>query len=417
MMILLIEFLQTHFGLKIPAVFTYYSTRMMLAAVTSLIICIFLGPRFIKKLYELKIGQSIRTDECPLLGHLHEKKKDTPTMGGALILASMLVSLFLWMDLSHVFTIILLLTTLALGFLGARDDYLKLKYKNPKGLSAKKKFGFQILFSGLLALYLLSPAVSEFVHQGGILTAPVIKEQTVYKVSLDPEATGGVASQTALTATPLALKDYASRLYIPFFKEPLLVFSGIFTLLAGVFIVFVITGSSNAVNLTDGLDGLAAGCLIMVAACLAFIAFVSNNIDIAGYLNILYIEGSGEIAIFLSAFIGACLGFLWYNGHPAQVFMGDTGSLALGGIIGVSAVLLKRELLLAIIGGIFVAEAMSVILQVLSYRYRNKKRIFLIAPLHHHFEYKGWAETKVVIRFWIIGLLLAIIGIASLKFQ
>lgn len=183
------------------------------------------------------------------------------------------------------------------------------------------------------------------------------------------------------------------------------------------FFFFVITGSSNAVNLTDGLDGLAAGSLIMVAGSLGIVAFVSNHQDLARYLNILYIEGSGEIAIYLCAMIGACLGFLWYNGYPAQVFMGDTGSLTLGGIIGVSAVLLKREFLLGIVGGIFVAEALSVILQVASYRFRNKKRIFLIAPLHHHFEYKGWPETKVVIRFWIVGLIFAIIGIASLRFQ
>jgi phospho-N-acetylmuramoyl-pentapeptide-transferase len=179
----------------------------------------------------------------------------------------------------------------------------------------------------------------------------------------------------------------------------------------------VITGSSNAANLTDGLDGLLAGCLVTAAGSLCLIAFVSNHVDIARYLNILYIEGSGEIAIYLCALIGASLGFLWYNSYPAQVFMGDTGSLTLGGILGVSAVLLRREFLLGIVGGIFVAEALSVILQVASYRLRNKKRIFLCAPLHHHFEYKGWPETKVVIRFWIMSLLFAIIGIASLKFQ
>jgi len=181
--------------------------------------------------------------------------------------------------------------------------------------------------------------------------------------------------------------------------------------------MFVVTGASNAVNLTDGLDGLAAGCLMMVATCLALFAFLSNHVLLASYLNILYIEGSGEIAIYLSALVGACIGFLWYNGHPAQMFMGDTGSLALGGIIGVTAVLLKREMLLGIVGGVFVAEALSVILQVGSYKLRNKKRIFLCTPLHHHFEYKGWPETKVVTRFWIVGLLLAMLGVASLKFQ
>lgn len=397
MIYLILEALQNYFNAKIPTVFTYTSTRMMLAALTSLLISIFLGPAFIKKLYELKIGQSIRTEECPLLGHLHEKKKDTPTMGGVLILFAMLVSMALWMDLRHVFTLILLVTTLFLGFVGGRDDYLKLKYKNPKGLSGKKKLFFQAILGAIIAAYLLIPSLSSTLQIGNWFNPPVIK---------DP---GG--------AKALSLQEYASRLYIPFFKDPVLIFSGIFMVLSALFIMFVVTGTSNGVNLTDGLDGLAAGCLLLVALCLGFIAFVSNNIDIASYLNILYIEGSGEIAIYLSAFAGACLGFLWYNGYPAQVFMGDTGSLSLGGIIGVSAILLRREMLLGIVGGIFVVEALSVIIQVASFKFRNKKRVFLIAPLHHHFEYKGWPETKVVLRFWIIGLLLAIVGLASLKFQ
>lgn len=395
-MILLMMDLLREWGIKLPAVFTYFSTRMMLAAATSLLLSIFLGPMFIRKLYELKIGQPIRKDECPLLGQLHEKKENTPTMGGILILFSMVVSLFLWMDLTHVFTLILLGTTVFFGLIGGRDDYLKLKYKNSKGMSARRKLLFQGLFSCLVAAYFVFPAFSEFIHMGDWFQAPVIKEHG---------------------STVLSLQEFASRIYMPFFKEPVLIFSGISLALIALFTFFVVAGSSNAVNLTDGLDGLAAGCLIMVALCLALIAFVSNNHEIANYLHILYIEGSGEIAIYLSAFVGACLGFLWYNGHPAQVFMGDTGSLTLGAIIGVSAVLLKREFLLGIIGGIFVVEAISVILQVISFRYRNKKRIFLCAPLHHHFEYMGWAETKVVIRFWIIGLLLCLIGLASLKFQ
>jgi len=291
-----------------------------------------------------------------------------------------------------------------------------LKYKNPKGLSGKKKLLFQFLLSGLVAVYLLSPTVAQSVQMGKWFAPPVVKEQASSKVRWGPFV---VKQELQTNPVPkiITLKDYASRIYLPFIKDHWLVLSGMLSLIAAFFIMFVITGSSNAANLTDGLDGLAAGCLIIVAGCLAFIAFVSNHIDLAGYLNILYIEGSGEIAIYLSASIGACLGFLWYNSHPAQVFMGDTGSLALGGIIGVSAVLLKRELLLGLIGGIFVAEALSVILQVISYKYRNKKRVFLCAPLHHHFEYMGWSETKIVTRFWIIGLLLGILGIASLKFQ
>lgn len=403
------------FDVKTPAVFGYYSTRMMLAAMTSLILTISLGPRFIKKLYELKIGDSIRSkaEKCDLLGELHKNKKNTPTMGGALILFSMVASMLLWMDLTHVFTLILFLTTIVLGLLGACDDYLKLRNKNAKGLSSRKKLLAQVIFGGCLALYLLVPAFNQALQFGEWFRPPVVKEY----ISAKPLENASFSEHPIQASTIIPLQEYASRFYMPFFKDPLITLSGGLAILAVLFIIFVVAGASNAVNLTDGLDGLAAGCLIMTAACLALIAFVSNNIDIARYLHILYIEGSGEIAIYLCAFIGACLGFLWYNGYPAQVIMGDTGSLALGGIIGVSAVLLKREFLLGLVGGVFVAETLSVILQVASYRLRNKKRIFLIAPLHHHFEYKGWPETKVVIRFWIIGLLLAILGLASLKFQ
>ena len=401
MFLLLMGYLQT-LGMKIPSVFFYSSTRMLLAAVTALIFTIFCGPKFIKKLYEMKIGQQIRgKEECPQLAELHEKKKNTPTMGGVLILCSMLVSLFLWMDLKSAFTLILLFITLSLGFLGGVDDYLKLKKKNAKGLRPKFKFWSQFIFSSVIALYLLCPAFSKSISVSNVFSPPTAKEQ-LSKID---------------KVKPLSLKQYVSRLYVPFYKEPLVTFKGVCVIILFLFFVTVIIGSSNAVNLTDGLDGLASGCIILVSLVLAIFAFVSNNIEIAKYLNILYIEGSAEIGVYLFAICGSCLGFLWYNGYPAQVFMGDTGSLALGGILGVCAVLLRREVLLALVGGIFVAEALSVILQVMSYRYRNKKRIFLCAPLHHHFEYKGWAESKVVLRFWIVGLLLAIIGIASLKFQ
>lgn len=401
MLLIIVHYLQT-LGLKIPSVFFYSSTRMLLAAVTSLIFTIFFGPKFIKKLYELKIGQQIRgKEDCPLLAELHEKKKNTPTMGGVLILCAMAVSLFLWMDLTNAFTLILLFTTLTLGFLGGIDDYLKLKKKNTKGVRARYKFFAQLLIASVIALYLLCPAFSKSISTGKVFSPPTAKEQLFKKDQIKT----------------LSLKQYISRLYVPFYKGAVVVFKGPFVLLLFLFIVMVIIGSSNAVNLTDGLDGLASGCIILVSSVLAIFAFMSNNIEMAKYLHILYIEGSGEIGIYLFAICGACLGFLWYNGYPAQVFMGDTGSLALGGLLGVSAVLLRREVLLALIGGIFVAEALSVILQVFSYRYRNKKRIFLCAPLHHHFEYKGWAESKVVLRFWIVGLLLAILGISSLKFQ
>ncbi|MDB6081276.1 MAG: mraY, partial [Chlamydiia bacterium] len=219
------------------------------------------------------------------------------------------------------------------------------------------------------------------------------------------------------TSKTLTLQEYTSRLYLPFFKHPILTFSGIGLVVLWLFFSFVIVGASNAVNLTDGLDGLASGLTIFVAAALAVFAFLSNHVEIAQYLNILYVEGSGEVGIFLAALCGGCLGFLWYNSHPAEVFMGDIGSLSIGGLLGVSAILLKREFFFGLVGAIFVAEALSVIIQVCSYKFFNKKRIFRCAPLHHHFEYLGWAESKVVIRFWIIGFLLSLMGLVSIKFQ
>lgn len=351
-----------------PAVFFYLSTRMILAALFSLMFTICFGPFFIRKLTELKMGQPIRKTEAPRLGELHAKKDNTPTMGGILIVASGLSSLLLFSRLTTPYTWILFISTIWLGVIGGYDDYLKLKHKNPKGLSGRKKFLGQLLLAIGIGVYLFWPA----------------KESIPY--------------------------------FFPFFKNPIFILSGVGLIVAFLITLFVIVGGSNSVNLTDGLDGLASGLLVFVFLVFALIAFLSNNLKIANYLNLLYIEGSGEIAVYLSALFGASLGFLWFNGHPAQVFMGDVGSLTLGGIMGVSAVLLRREFLLAIVGGIFVAEALSVILQVGFYKWK-KRRIFLCAPLHHHFEYKGWPETKVVLRFWIIGLILAMLGLASIKFQ
>ena len=390
---LLLTWMQESFQFSIPKVFEYTSTRAILASITSLAIALFLGPWLIKKLFELKIGQPIRDDAGFLLGELHKNKKDTPTMGGLLILGSIAVSALLWMDLTALFTWLLIGTMVVLGFVGGYDDYLKLRYKNYKGLSGKKKLLVQILWALFVAISLEFP---EIYHSIGWLKLPLIKEANKFYVSLP---------------------SFYERIYMPFFKEPILMLSGLGVVLAMFFMMFVIVGSSNAVNLTDGLDGLASGLVVMVASCLGIFAFLSNNQEIAAYLNLPYIETSGEIAIFLGAMSGAVLGFLWFNCFPAQVFMGDIGSLSLGGLLGVSAVLLNRSFLLGIAGGIFVFEALSVILQVLSFRYRNKKRIFLCTPIHHHFEYKGWPENKVVIRFWIIGFLLSLIGLASIKFQ
>lgn len=399
MILYLIHFLESH-GVKVPAVFGYTSTRMILSAVTALLLSIFIGPYFIRKLRELKSLQTIRKEECPTLGKLHEKKEHTPTMGGILILFSMVISWILWIDLSSIFSWMLLFVTLTLGFLGGRDDYLKLKYKNTKGLTARKKMAFQAIVGGVIASYLLIPEVALFIQEVTGVEPPIVKMATQFKGE-----------------SPIDLPSFYGMIFVPFFKDPVLVFKGLALIAIFFWILFVIVGASNSVNLTDGLDGLAAGCLIMVASGLSVVSFVSNNLDLAKFLNIPYIATSGEIAVYLSAFVGATLGFLWYNCHPAEVFMGDIGSLTLGGIIGLSAILLNKGILLGVMGGVFVAEALSVILQVLSFRYRNKKRIFLCAPLHHHFEYQGTPETKVVIRFWIISLLLAIIGIASLKFQ
>lgn len=396
MLLFLLEGLQYLTHLKIPTVFYYCSTRMLLAALTTLVMVIFLGPRFIAWLFNLKTGQSIRVEDCPMLAQLHEKKKHTPSMGGLLMLFSIGVSSLLWMDLTSSFTLILLVTTLWLGCLGGIDDYLKMRHKNSKGLRGKYKFALQCLFASLLAMYLFIPGVSESLHSGRWFIPPIAK---------DP------------LGLELTLQQYQGVFYLPFKKAPLFILGGGALIIAYLISLIVITGTSNAVNLSDGLDGLASGLILMVAAVLAVVAFLSNHLDIAKYLHILYIEGSGEIAIFLCAMFGATLGFLWYNGYPAQVFMGDVGSIPLGGLLGVSSVLLRKELLLALIGIVFVAEALSVIIQVISFKCRKGKRVFLCSPLHHHFEYKGWHETKVVIRFWVFGLIFALLGLASLKFQ
>ena len=349
---------------SVPAVFFYTSTKMLLAALTALLLTILFGPWTITKLYELKIGQHIRVDECPMLGKLHERKQDTPTMGGLLMLAALLASLLLWMDLTSETTWWLCGSTVWLAGIGAIDDAKKLRSKSARGLSGKWKLTMQSVLAISIALWLFS---------------------------------GG--------ATPY---------YIPFYKEPLFTAGIVF---AVPFTICVIAGSSNSVNLTDGLDGLAAGCVVMVAAVLGMFAFLQSHADLAAYLNLPINESADQVAIYLAGIGGAALGFLWYNGHPAQVFMGDTGSLFLGGMLGICAVMLRRELLLALVGGLFVAEACSVMLQVAVFRMRGGRRLFRCAPLHHHFEYKGWSETKVVVRFWIISLLLALLGLISIKFQ
>jgi len=399
MILLFIEFLKNHFGVHSPAVFSYSSTRTILAAATALTLTLSFGNFFIQKLYELKIGQPIREFKGFLLAELHRNKKNTPTMGGALILFSVLVAGLLWLDLSSPYSWILIFTMIVLGVLGGWDDYLKLRYKSHAGLSPKKKLLVQFIWALIVIAYLQIPQVNETVQYLFGLKVPVIKEFA---------KSGSHA---------ISLFDYSSRLYFPFFKEPIVIFSGISLIVLWLFLSIVVVGASNAVNLTDGLDGLASGLVVGSAFVLCIFAFLSNHIDVAEYLNLLYVDGAKECAIFLAATGGACLGFLWFNSHPAEVFMGDIGSLSIGAVLGVSSILLKREFLFGLVGAIFVMEALSVVLQVACFKLFDKRRVFLCAPLHHHFEYLGWPESKVVIRFWIIGFLLSLIGIASIKFQ
>ena len=343
--------------------FNFLTVRTGLAVITSMIIVFIIGERFINFFYTKKITNPIRLDGPE--EHLI-KKIGTPTMGGVLILIGLFAGVFLWSDLFNPYNWLLIFITFSFGTLGAFDDYKKIKKKNSSGISSKLKFLIQIIIS-LISLIILYKFIGS---------------------------------------------ELTNNLYFPFFKN-LVINLGWFFI---PFYLFVIVGSSNAVNLTDGLDGLATVPVILVAGCFAFISYVSGNIIFAEYLLIPYIEGVGEVAVFCGAIIGASIGFLWFNAPPAKIFMGDTGSLALGGSLGAVGVVTKHEIVLAITGGLFVLEAVSVIVQVISFKLTGK-RIFMMAPIHHHFEKKGWAESTVVIRFWIISLILAMIGLATLKLR
>jgi len=328
-----------------------------------MVIVFLIGDKFINYFSSKKITNPIREDGPE--DHLI-KKIGTPTMGGVLILIGLFAGVFLWGDLYNPYNWLLIFITLSFGILGAFDDFKKIKNNNSKGISSKIKLVIQILLA-LLSLFIFYNFIET---------------------------------------------DLKTNLYFPFFKN-LIVNLGWFFI---PFYLFVIVGSSNAVNLTDGLDGLATVPVILVAGCFAFISYVSGNVIFADYLLIPYIEGVGEVSVFCGAIIGASIGFLWFNAPPAKIFMGDTGSLALGGSLGAVGVVTKHEIVLAITGGLFVLEAVSVIVQVISFKLTGK-RIFMMAPLHHHFEKKGWAESTVVIRFWIISLILAMIGLATLKLR
>jgi len=343
-------------------VFRYLTLRTILSVLTSLIISFILGPYLISHLTNKKIAQSIR-DDGP---EAHLNKIGTPTMGGLLILLSIIFSTLCWGDISNRYILVVLAVTFLFGIIGLIDDYRKVIHNNPKGLSAKYKYTAQSIVALVAGIYLYQSAV-----------LPV-----------------------------------ETQLLIPFFKAYIFDMGWLYVVL----VYFVIVGSSNAVNLTDGLDGLAILPTVMVAGALAIFAYLTGHIRFSDYLGIPYIPGVGEVAVFCGAMVGSGLGFLWFNTYPAQVFMGDIGSLSLGAALGIVAVATRQELVLFIMGGVFVVETLSVVLQVSSYKLTGK-RIFKMAPLHHHYELKGWPEPRVIVRFWIITVILILIGLASLKIR
>ncbi|MBK8765241.1 MAG: phospho-N-acetylmuramoyl-pentapeptide-transferase [Burkholderiaceae bacterium] len=373
------------------AVFNYITLRAVMASLTALAIGLLFGPMLIRKLAELKIGQAVR-DDGP---QTHLNKSGTPTMGGALILVAIGAATLLWSDLSNRFVWIVLLVTLGYGAIGWVDDYRKVVHKNPKGMSARDKFFWQSLIGGIAAVYLAFAVPAQTNGQALDLFAQ------------------WVSSGLAMDLPPKA------DLIVPFFKNiayPL----GVFGFIVLTFLVIV--GTSNAVNLTDGADGLAIMPSVLVGAALGIFAYVTGNAVFSKYLLIPYIAGAGELTVFCAAIGGAGLAFLWYNAYPAQVFMGDVGALALGGALGTVAVIVRQEIVLFIMGGVFVAETMSVMLQVGWFKYTKRRygqgrRIFRMAPLHHHFEVGGVKESQVVVRFWIVTMMLVLFGLSSLKLR
>ena len=341
-------------------VFRYITFRTIYATVTALVLTLVLMPLLIRKLQDRRIGQHVR-DDGPAT---HLKKSGTPTGGGLLILFAVVVATGLWADLTNPYVWVTLFSLTAMGGIGLVDDWKKLSGQSARGLRARDKFLLQVAVASLIGIYLY------------------------------------------------CMPGVTTHLSIPFFKRMLPELGPWYV----PFAVFVITGASNAVNLTDGLDGLATGLVLIVAATYLLFAYSTGHAGIAQYLKISFVSGAGELTVFCGALVGACMGFLWYNTHPAQIFMGDVGSLALGGSLGTVAVITKHEMLLAVVGGMFVIEALSVILQVGSFKLR-RKRIFKMAPLHHHFELSGWAEPKVIVRFWIVGSVFALLAISTLKLR
>jgi len=359
-------------------VFRYITVRTVYASLTAMFLALVFGPWLIRRLRELQIGQYIR-EEGP---QEHKKKAGTPTMGGVLIVLSTAVPVLLWADLTNAFVLMALFALIGFSVIGFIDDYAKVAKKQNLGLTSKRKFLLQVLVSMMVGVGLLE--LSTHSAYSTQLIVPFLKKFHPDLVIHSLLSSGHL--------WPLA--------FLPFL----------------LFVTIVITGSSNAVNLTDGLDGLAIGCTVIAAGALTVLTYVSSNARWSTYLDIQYIPRVGELTVFCGALVGASLGFLWYNAHPAEVFMGDVGSLSLGGTLGVIAVIIKQEILLFFIGGVFVVEALSVILQVGSFKLRGK-RIFRMAPIHHHFELLGWSESKVIVRFWILALVFALFALTTLKLR
>ncbi len=343
-------------------IFKYITFRASYAAVTALFISLIMGPGVIRWLRRKKLGQEVRTDGP----QTHLVKEGTPTMGGILIIFATVVSVLLWQDLRNNFTWLSLFAILGFGAIGFTDDWLKITKKNTEGLNPKRKLLWQIVVSAFIVTLI-------YIYRG----------------------------------------ENTTLLYVPFYKYPVCNLG----LLYIPFGILILVSASNAVNLTDGLDGLAIGLVFLVAIGFAILAYITGRADFAAYLNIPFMSGCSELAVLSLALIGASIGFLWFNCHPAEMFMGDTGSLSLGGIIGLMALLLKKEILLIFIGGVFVIEALSVLIQVIYFKYSHGKRVFLMTPIHHHFEKLGWKETRVVTRFWILGGLFVVLALSSLKLQ
>jgi phospho-N-acetylmuramoyl-pentapeptide-transferase len=364
---------------RVFRIFRYLTFRTVFASLTALLIGLMIGPFVIEKLREFQIGQYIR-EEGP---QSHQKKSGTPTMGGLLICISILIPTLLWADLSNPFIWVVMLSTLAFGAIGFADDYIKVVHRRNQGLTGRQKLALQFIVSAGVAIALLNMEV-----RGGYSTRLVVPFMKRFRPDLVWEWLGHIPHMHWLV-------------FLPFV----------------VFVMIVIAGSSNAVNLTDGLDGLAIGCTIIAAGALTVLTYVSGHVVFADYLELQRMPMVSELTVFCGAMVGAAIGFLWYNAHPAEVFMGDVGSLALGGAIATVAVVIKQELLLPFIGGVFILEALSVMLQVGSYKLRNGKRIFKMAPLHHHFELMGWSESKVIARFWILALVFALFALTTLKLR